>query len=242
MSADPRVRAELEKLARALKLEDTDDLEDLVALGADDIRALRHAVTDMLLEADLHHFHRVAALARKIPSKIAARLAEDALGPLLAARVAGLIDIGLAHDITRRLSSGFLADTAIELDPRQAHEVIARLPADLIAASAAELDARGEHIAMSMFVGHLSEEALAAVLDVLSPDALLRVGFLIEEPDRLDEIVALIPDECLADMARVAADEDRWDEVDGITAHLGPEQRARVAATYDVEEPPQAAA
>lgn len=232
MSAALQTRAELEKLARALGLDGPETLDDLAGLLPEDVRALRHAVTDMLLEADLHHFTKVASFAKAIPVKLAAKLAEDALGPLLAARVAGLVDIAFASDITKRMSAGFLADVAVELDPRQAHEVIARLPAELIATAAAELDERGEHIAMSMFVGHLSDDALAAVLDVLSADALLRVGFLLEAPERLDQVVDLLPDACLAEMAELAAAEDRFHELDGITAHLSARRRRRVTALY----------
>ena len=232
----PQTRAELEKLARALQLEGTEAIDALEVLAPADVRALRHAVTDMLLEADLPQFTRVAAFAKAVPVKLAAKLAEDALGPLLAARLAALVDVGLAGDIVRRLSAGFLADVAVELDPRQAHEVIGELPPDLIAAAAAELDQRDEHIAMSMIVGHLSPEALAAVVEVLSTHALLRVGFLIEAPERLDELVALLPDGCLAEIALLASEEDRWDEIDGIEAHLSPEQLARLRAQYDVDE------
>ena len=226
--ASPQTRAELEKLARALGLGGPDRLEALATLAPEDVRDLRHAVTDMLLEADLHHFRRVAAFAKAVPVAVVARLAEGALGPLLAARVAALVDVPFALDITRRLSPGFLADVAVELDPRQAEEVIAGLPADVIASAARVLDERGEHIAMGMFVGYLSDDALAAVIDVLSADALLGVGFLIEEPDRLDDIVALLPDACLDEMALLAAREDRGDELDGIERHLSGTQLARL--------------
>ena len=224
-----RIAAEVEKLARALHA-DPQQLAALEALAADDIRALRHAVTDALLEADQHHFSRVADAARALPIAVAAKLAEKALGPLLAARVAALIELERTLDLVARLSPGFLADVALELDPRQAHDLIVALPAGPISAAAAELDRRGEHVAMSMFVGHLSDEALHATVAVLSDDALLRVGYLLEAPERLDAIFARLPDDRIDAVVALAAREGRWAELTGITDELGPAQQLRVAA------------
>ena len=224
-----RAAAEVEKLARALHAE-PERLAALEALAPHDIRALRHAVTDALLETDQHHFTRVAEAAKALPAAVAAKLAEKALGPLLAARVAALLDAHQALDLVSRLSPAFLADVALELDPRQAHELIVALPAGPIAAAAAELDRRGEHVAMSMFVGHLSDEALHATVAVLSDDALLRVGFLLEAPERLDAIYAELSDERIDALVALAAREDRWTELVGITDELGHAQKLRMAA------------
>jgi hypothetical protein len=227
-----RVAAEVEKLARALHA-DPQQLAALEALAPGDIRALRHAVTDALLEADQHHFSRVAEAARVLPIAVAAKLAEKALGPLLAARVAALIELEHTLDLVARLSPGFLADVALELDPRQAHDLIAALPAGPISAAAAELDRRHEHVAMSMFVGHLSDGALHSTVEVLSDEALLTVGFLIEAPERLDDVFAQLPDARIEAIIALAAAEDRWDELEGIHAHLGPQQQARAERLRD---------
>jgi hypothetical protein len=224
-----RAAAEVEKLARALHA-DPQRLAALEALAPHDIRGLRHAVTDALLEADQHHFTRVAEAAKALPTAIAAKLAEKALGPLLAARVAALLSVDQTLDLVVRLSPGFLADVALELDPRQAHDLIVALPAGPISAAAAELDRRGEHIAMSMFVGHLNDAALHATVAVLSDDALLRVGYLLEAPERLDAIVAELSDERLDALVALAARENRWTELMGITDELGQAQKLRMAA------------
>ena len=224
-----RSEAEVDKLARALHA-DPQRLAALTALAPHDIRGLRHAVTDALLEADQHHFSRVAEAAKALPTAIAAKLAEKALGPLLAARVAALLSVDQTLDLISRLPPAFLADVALELDPRQAHDLIVALPAGPIAGAAAELDRRGEHIAMSMFVGHLNDEALAATVAVLSDDALLRVGYLLEAPERLDWIFAGLGDDRVAAIVDLAAREDRWTELTGITDELGTSQQLRVAA------------
>jgi hypothetical protein len=224
-----RTRAEVEKLARALGT-DPERLAALEACAPDDVRALRHAVADTLFEAGRRHFARAAAAAKVLPAALAAKLGEHALGPLLAARTVALLDPGQAHDLARRSSPCFLADVAVHLDPRHADEMIAGLPAGLIAAAAAELERRGERVAMGTFVGHLGDDALAATVDVLSDDALLHVGFLLEAPERLDAIVAGLPDARVTGIIEIAMREGRWTELVGIAEHLGPEQVARVVA------------
>ena len=143
--------------------------------------------------------------------------------------MAALLSVDQTLDLISRLSPAFLADVALELDPRQAHDLVVALPAGPIAGAAAELDRRGEHIAMSMFVGHLNDEALAATIDVLSDDALLRVGYLLEAPERLDWIFEGLSDDRLAAIVDLAGRESRWIELTGITDELGTTQQLRVA-------------
>lgn len=227
MTRSVESQAELGKLARVLGT-DAARLSSLGGLAIADIRALRRQVADALLEADRARFSRLAALGKAMPCALVAKLAEHALGPVAIARAAGLADPELACEIALRVSPDFLADVAVELDPRHAHAAIAGLPPAPIAAAAGVLERRAEHAAMGVFVGHLSDAALAATIDTLSSGAILRIGFLIEAPERLDEIVAQLPDERLGALVALAASEDRWNELFAIAGHLGPEGRARL--------------
>ena len=60
----------------------------------------------------------------------------------------------------------FLADVAVELDPRRADAVIARIPAERIVLISRELLRRREYVAMGRFVGHLNDDAVEAQLTV----------------------------------------------------------------------------
>jgi hypothetical protein len=229
VSAALQTRAEIVKLARVLGVE-PGELDALAGCAPATLRKLRCDVSDRLVDADRKHFAGVARASKVLPTAVAAKLAEHALGPLLAARVAALMDVDRARELARRLSPSFLADIAVEMDVRHASELIVGLPAKTIVKSATELDRRGEHVAMSMFVGHLSDEALAGVLEILSTESLLAVGFLIEAPERLDEIVGMLTDDQVTDLIVFAAEEDRWSELLGIADFLGPEQLTRVTA------------
>ncbi len=229
MSAALQARAEVEKLARCLAT-DPEDLAALEACPPRALRKLRHQVGDHLLEADHRAFARAAAAASSVPAAVAAKMAEKALGPLLTARVAALVDEDRIMGIVKRLPDDFLAEVAVELDPRHARHVLLSIPDDRMADIAQELDSRGEHVAMSAFVAYLTPDALAAVVDVLSADALLRVGYLLEAPERLDGIVAGMSDESLTAVVELAEAEGRQDELAGICEHLKARQRRRVEA------------
>lgn len=229
MSAALHARAEVHKLARCL---DTDPqrLAALEQAPPKALRKLRHQVGDHLLEADHTAFSRAAAAASAVPAAVAAKMSEKALGPLLTARVASHVDEDRIMGIVKRLPDDFLAEVAVELDPRHARHVLLSIPPERMADIAAELDRRGEHVPMSAFVAYLTPDALKAVVDVLSADALLRVGYLLEAPERLDGIVAGLSDECLMEIVQLAESEDRQDELAGICSHLKARQRRRVEA------------
>ena len=219
-------RAELIKLARLL---DTppERLAGLDGVPPAALRKLREQIADALFEADRPHFERVVAAAKVIPGPLAARLTERALGPLLGARAATLLEPSQAAEMARRLSPTFLADLAVRLDSRHAGQQIGGLPAELVAEIAAELCRRREHVAMAGFVGHLDDEALLATLTVLDDDALLGIGFLMEDTQRLRAIVTLLPDERIAGLIALAEDEGRVDELIEVVSRLGKRQRAR---------------
>jgi len=229
MSAALHSSAEVEKLARCLAT-DPERLAALEACPPRALRKLRHQVGDHMLDADRRAFARAAAAASSVPAALAAKLAEKALGPLLTARVASLVDEHRIMGIVKRRPDVFLAEVAVELDPRHARHVLLSIPPDRMADIAAELDRRGEHVAMSGFVAYLTPDALTAVVSVLSADALLRVGYLLEAPERLDGIVAGLSDESLTEVVELAAAEDRQDELAGICSHLKARQRRRVEA------------
>jgi hypothetical protein len=194
------------------------------------VRQLRYDVADAMFDAGRKHFARIAAAAKALPGPIAAKLAQHALGPLLSARTVALLDPDQARDLAKRLPSSFLADVAVEIDVRHAGDAIADVPPDRIARAAFQLQQRGEFVAMGGFVGCLGDEALAETVEVLSDDSLLHVAFLLDAPERLDDIVAMLPDERLATMAAIAVADGIEQELESILEHVGPEQAARIEA------------
>ena len=205
-----------------------------------EIRLLREQVTDVLFTAHGPALSRLAAASRLLPVALVATLGEKVFGPVLSARVAGLLDPGRAVEMASRLPIEFLADVAIELDPRRASEVIGRIPPEQIAAITRELIGRGEYVTMGRFVGHLSSDAIVSAVGVMDDTALLRVAFVLESKDSLEDLVGVLPSERLDGIIEAAANADLWPEVLDLLGHLALDQRRELverASAWDAGAP-----
>jgi hypothetical protein len=220
-------RAEIAKLERLLAVEPS-ALEYLEAAEPDDIARYREEATDLLFDADVR-LKRMADASRLLPAPVLATIGQRTLGPLLCARLTGLLDPKRAIEIAEHLPAPFLAELGAEMDPRRATDVIARMAPERVAESASEMAVRGEHVAMGRFVAHLSDDALAKCVEQVSDADLLRIGLVLEGKDRLGQISALLPDERLASLARAAVDEDLWPELLNLAEHVPEDERCRLA-------------
>ncbi len=225
MSEKLENRAEVAKLARLLG-RDVDDLEYLAAVPADDVRRFRDQVTEVLFNSGGPALGRLAAASKLLPIGVVATMAERVFGPVLSARVAGLLEPDRAVEMAARLPIGFLTDVATELDPRRAHDVIARIPPAQIAEITHELIARGEYVTMGRFVGHLERPALTAAIKGIDDQALLHVAFVLETKQSLRDLIDLLPPARLDNVIDTAAREDLWPEALDLFTHLSQAQRS----------------
>lgn len=224
------LRAEILKLARLLGRA-PEEFAYLEALSAAELGRLREQVTELLFDSHLGTLNRLAAASRLLPTGAVAQMGEKVFGPLLSARITGRLDPDKAVDVAARLPDAFLADVAIELDPRRASEVIARIPPERIGAVSAELVARGEYVTMGRFVGHLPAASIRAALDASDPADTLQVALVLENKDRLGELLELLGPERLEEMLAAA---DRQE--------LGAEARELLAEAEIVSKRPPAPA
>jgi hypothetical protein len=221
-------RAEVLKLARVLG-RDPAELAYLEDAPAEALAQLRMQVTDLLFDGESGGLRRIADAGRIVPVPVMASIGEKAFGPLLCARLTGLLDPGRAAAVGQRLPAPFLAAVAAELDPRRASEVIRRMPLETTVAVARLLMQAGEWVAMGRFVGFLDQDALAACVELMDDVALLRTAYVLEGKQRLDQLIGLLPDERLADVVDVTAREALWQETLDLLAHLGDAQLDRLA-------------
>lgn len=226
--AELAARAEVLKLADLLGT-DPAGLDYLAGAPPEDLAALREQVTDVLFDGDRPTLKRLADAAAFLPVALLATMAEKAIGPLLCGRLTGMIDTDRAIAVAARLPTEFLAQVATETDPRRAATIIAGLPGEQVSDVGAVLVDRGEYVAMGRFAGYVSDEALAASIATIGDADLIRVAFVLEGKDRLDALIALLPDERLAEVVLVADEQELWPEALDLLAHLGPEQLDRVA-------------
>ena len=200
MADELAVEAEILKLARLLQREPR-RLAYLEEVPLNDLKALRARVTDTLFTDHEAVLRRLAAASRLLPVALVASLSENTFGPILSARIAGLMDPERADQVGQRLPTRFVADIAIELDPRRSIEVIARIPPDRIREVTRELARRKEYVTMGRFVGHLEDEALAAAINTLSDDELVATFLVMEDPPELDRLARLTDPERIERLA-----------------------------------------
>jgi len=215
-------RAEVIKLARLLNT-DADELAALEDVPPEDLRELRETITSRLFDGHVGAFRRAVHASGILPTGVSATIAEKAMGPLLCARLAGLVPTERAIGVAAHLSPDFLTEVAINMDPRRASDVIAGISAERIEEIARRLADRGEHVVMGRFAGHLSDDTLRRTFAALDDSDLLHIAFVLEEG--LDRAVSLMPNERLIGVLRCAAEEDLWPEAVAMLDDLAPERR-----------------
>lgn len=227
--------AEITKLARLLEVtpKDLGYLEDISAAA---LAEFREQVTDRLFSGDAGRLKRVAASSKLLPIPLTVKIAQLAFGPMLCAATSGLIEPDRAAKISARVPIPFLGDIATMMDPRRAADVIAAVPPHVVAQVGQHLIERDEHVTMGRFVSFLPRETLRAALKQIPDDvALLRVAFVLEGKDRLDELLDAARDRILG-LIRAAYEHDMWGEVLDLISHLNLANRAElgdVVATQD---------
>lgn len=201
---DLALQAEHQKLARLLGCAES-RIAALEGLDVDGFRRLRAACTSRLFDGDRAGLQRIVAVSRLLPGALKALVAEKALGPVLASRVAGLLPPGDAADIAQRVPLGFNVEVTLLIDPRSAVPLLRLIPTSLVVAVTREVVKRREYIAMARFVDTLSNEQIRACMEVLDDEALLRIGFYVESAQRLEEVVGLMSDARLRKVMAVSA-------------------------------------
>jgi hypothetical protein len=223
--------AELRKLAHTLGIPPA-RLAGLQDVPAEDLRLLRAQIGEALFRADRHFFLRIASLTRTVPSPVAAKLAEKALPPLLAARTTELLEPHKAVDMVGRLPDAYLADVAMALDPSRCTHVLQGMPADRAAEIGSVLAGRGEWVVIGGFVSYVSPEAVLATARALTGEQLLHVSFVIDDVDRVDEISQELTEAQVDDMVRAAYTNPSWAELAALVDNLRPARLARLGERF----------
>ncbi|WP_020662261.1 hypothetical protein [Amycolatopsis benzoatilytica] len=219
---------EILKLARVLGV-DPERLGYLADVDSYEVRLLREQVSTTLFDANLVVLERMALASRLLPASVLAKIAEKVFGPLLCARIAGLVDVARGVDVAKRLSPKFLASVATELDPRRATAIIIRIPVPTVVAVAEELTRREDWITLGRFVDHLPDETVRRCVRLLDDAGLLRTAYVLDDQRRIDHVLGLLGEQRLPGLVRTAAGDDTlWAPAVDLLAQLCEERRALV--------------
>lgn len=221
----------LVKLARALEVEPA-EVEFLSHLDVNDLREIRWRINDSLAAADAKRLAGVVSASKVLPVALAAKIGEKWFGPVLCARLVGLIDPRRGGQFAEHLSLEFMADITARTDPRVVGDLVQELKVRTMQGIAGTLMSRGDHLTLSHFVGHIPARVVADVLAAIDDNAaVVRIARYVEDLEHLDPVVALLPDDRIVDLIHSVDAEDIW--VDGfhLFSHLGDAQVTRIAGT-----------
>jgi hypothetical protein len=227
MRASLDVHAELLKLARVLCVA-PEELAFLAEADPVELGELRAAVSRRLLARDRDRFERAVALGRRLPPAITANLVRHALGPQLAGHAAGLLDPDQVSEFASQLPAEFLADVAAVTDPGVIGPLVHGIDAAKIMAVTRALVEREEWVTMGAFVGQVGNDLLLETVGFFDAEALLRVGFVLEDRSRVKEIFRFLDDERLLDLLTAAQERDLLGETIHLVNALDDDGVARV--------------
>lgn len=203
--SDLLTRAGLTRLARVLGATDA-SVQVLAARNHLELRQLEDRVSAALFDEHRKALQRIADASRLLPASLVAKMSELVFGPMLSARVSGLMPPDRAIEVAGRLRTKFLADVTIQLDPRSASELLARMPVTIVVEVAALLLQRGEYVTMGRFVDDLPDAAIRAVVERVQDDgALVRIAGYVERRERVMELIEMIPADRLRRVVAAAA-------------------------------------
>lgn len=227
MSAKLETHAEIVKIAHLLGV-DPAEVEYLAKSDAATLVELRLQLIDLFYGDENSNLKRFAKLGNLLPSSVIAGLTREAVGPILAARIAGFVDPKQAASVVSKLPPEFVVDIAIAIDPRRVAPVVGRLDSAFVEELAIELVRREEYVTMGQFIGFAPDEVLHAAFNFANDEALLRTAFVAEDKDRISVALAPQTDERIASIIKTAIQGDLWPEALDLFTQLSGEQYVRV--------------
>lgn len=201
-------RAQLTLLADLLQT-DTANLSSLERLGAEDLKALRSALSDNLFDEQAEAFGRVGKLAPIMPNALVSTVAQRAVPPEVAGRAGGAL--GLAHadraiGVLSGMKPAYLADAAPYVDPRVIPYFAPRIPARLLIPAAKEMLRRRDYLTASRFVEFATDELIVDFEKGIDDDeGIIFTGVLVSATDVINDILRAAGRDRLLRMARMAA-------------------------------------
>ncbi|MGC0416289.1 hypothetical protein [Embleya sp. AB8] len=228
-------RIEIDKLARLLEVP-AERLDFLHDRPAADVRRFREQTTATLFDTRPDMLDRIARATKLVPAVVAATISQKALGPQLAARVAGRLEAARAVDIIERVPLAFAVAATPHLDPRQVRDLVDRLDEDLLVGIARALADAGDFVTMGRFVGRIPDGALRRILAEVDDTVVLRAGCYIDDAQCLDHVVDLLGPDRLESVIRSAA-AGLWPEALTVAGLVGPGHRVRIARLTARQDP-----
>jgi hypothetical protein len=233
----PGSRLEVAKIAHVLG-SDPSEFSFLAEVPAAVIRELRHELLAATYRRHEARFERLAGVSKMVPPSVTAAIAQKALGPQIAARVAGVLPVEDAVKIARHLEPEFIADMAPHLDPRRIGPLVAQLADDFIVDVGRLLLRRREWVTAARLVPVVALEPLTELVGLIGGAEMLQIALYADEPADLERVIDLLPDERLGSLVQAMAISAHLDEAVMLVESLSTTSVARILAQVALQEPP----
>ncbi|MGH3353335.1 MAG: hypothetical protein ACRDPS_21920 [Nocardioides sp.] len=218
---------EITKLAHEMHVDET-ELAFLATTSPDDLRDLRGIVSHAMFSRHESRVKGLAAVSKKLPAAVTAKITEIAMGPMLSARVAAVMDPADAAKLAGHLKPEFLSELSVHLDPSRVEGIIARLDEALVVDVGRRLLADGHLLTLARFTGVVGPDVSLQVMDGASGSEIIQVALFLDEPSVLDPMLAGLSDETLGEV--VAAAGDHEEPFEALLATLEEDSRTRIAS------------
>lgn len=199
-------RIEITKLAHDLG-RPVPELEFLAGHPAAELAELRTLVSARLLTRHAARAKLLAALSRKIPAGLSAKIASRALGPVVSARVAATLAPDEAARMAAHFDADFLASMARHLDPAKVPPIVTELPDELVVDLGRKLLAAREYVTLGRLVTVVPVKVALRVVEGAPGEAVFHVGLYVDDRSALDEVVRGLTDEQRAAIVATAEQE-----------------------------------
>lgn len=224
---NPDSRAELLRIANLMGV-GPEDIEFLGQLSAESLYEFRQQLIGIYFEEN-PSLKRLAKIANMLPSSVIAKITQEAIGPILAARVVGEVDTKAAVGILKRVPIDFICDTAVQADPRRVIPLFSEAPTQIAMDVADELIARKEYVAIGQLIAFVEDDVMDHALSNASDIDILKSSFLVEDKERLGDGVAMLSDARVRSLIKTAAKKEMWLEALDLMSHLDLEEFRRVS-------------
>lgn len=190
--ASELTRVGITKLAAATGMEEV-ELAFLADRTPAELRELREMADRARFARHEERVKVLAALSRRLPPQLGAKIAQSALGPVLSGRIAGALDPDSAAALAAHVEPGFLVSLAASVDPTRVAAIIGRLPTEVVVDIGRRLLAAHDYLTLGRFVGLVDHEVSLAVVEGASGEEILEVMLYADEPAALRPMVERLP-------------------------------------------------
>ncbi|MEC9358506.1 MAG: hypothetical protein VX836_11640 [Pseudomonadota bacterium] len=214
------------------------ELSFLQDCEAAELTRLRKRITTAGMERHRKSFERLSRASGLMPGPIAARIAQDVLGPEIVAQLTPYMSVERAVNVSRQMSTEFQADVSVHMVPEASSDLLAALPAELRRDVTRELLARGEYAVMGTVVDFLPVDVIADLArEIKDPEALLETTGYVEDKSRLSRVVSNFSDQRIGELMSSAAQSGRMVVLCELVAAIEDAQRQRLAPILAAAEP-----